>query len=106
MKLTQAQVKDVYHYIVEQNPEFVRMMAQAAIENSLEIQADMWIDDNTGAQGGLRALPNVESAKAMSKSFTDDMIADFKKSFDEAVDTRNVVAHHRLHVTVSFDPVE
>jgi hypothetical protein len=105
MKLTQAQVSDVYQHIVAHDSEFVRMMAQAAIENSLEIQADMWIDDADG-QGGLRALPDVESAKAMSKSFFDDMLADFKQSFDAAVDTRNVVAHHRLHVTVSFDPVE
>lgn len=104
MKLTQAQVSDVYQHIVAQDAEFVRMMAQAAIESSLEIQADMWIDDLL--TGGLCALPDVESAKVMSKSFFDDMLADFKQSFDAAVDTRNVVAHHRFHVTVSFDPVE
>lgn len=101
MKLTQKQVAEAYQAIVSQDETFLEMIACAAIESALETQADMWIDDQPSL-GGARPVPGVSDAKQMAKSFTEDMMKDFKAMFDEAVDKVVVKARHRLLVNVSF----
>lgn len=97
LQLSQAQVRSVYDLIVSQDKTFLELFAKAAIENSAEVQADMFICDNN------IPVPGADSVRSTAEGFTADMLKDFGDHLAKAIKEIKFKTTHRLSIQANFE---
>lgn len=79
--LTEEQAAQIYMAITGGDKAFLKAMARAAIQTSLDMQIDM--EEELPAHE--RSVPNTEDVHARAASYTDDCIQEFKEEINRAI---------------------
>lgn len=96
-QLSQAQVRAAYDLIVSQDKTFLELFAKAAIENSAEVQADLFADYTD------IPAPGADHIRNSAEAFTADMLKDFGDDLSKTIKEIKFKTNHRLTIRTNFE---